>query len=250
MARAPVILAIALLAACGPERSPHPEVTIAAAANLTTVFERLGPQFEAQTGIHPIFSFGSTAQLTRQIENSAPFDVLAAADAEHVDQLDREGFLVPGTRAVYATGILALWIPPHSNAAIDGLKDLTAPSVRVIAVANPELAPYGSATVETLQRLGIWDEVKPKIVYAENINMARQYGTSSNADAVFTAYSLVLHEGGRIMRVDEKLHRPIVQELGIVAKSRKREQARRFVEFLTSGKGRELLSADGYSVPP
>src|SRR5258708_39209794 len=102
--RYPGLLALLLTASsCGPSRSARPEVTVAAAANLTEVFERLGPRFEAQTGIHPVFSFASTAQLAQQIENQAPFDVLAAADAVHVEDLDRKRLLVPGTRATYAT---------------------------------------------------------------------------------------------------------------------------------------------------
>jgi molybdate transport system substrate-binding protein len=87
--------------------------------NLSEVFQKLGPQFEAATGIHPIFSFGSTAQLALQIENGAPFDVYTAADVEHVDQLAKKGLLLPGSPAVYATGILALWIPPGSTAGLD-----------------------------------------------------------------------------------------------------------------------------------
>src|SRR5438105_3187763 len=220
MTRIHATVLLVLLSACGRGTPAPAELTVAAAANLTAVFQRLGPQFEAQTSIHPVFSFASTAQLARQIESAAPFDLFAAADAVHVDELDRKGLLVPGTRAVYATGILALWIPPHTTAAVTRIEELTSPDVRVIAVANPELAPYGQAAIETLQRLGILTRVRAKIVYAENINMAKQYGMSNNADAVFTAYSLVLKEGGRVIQVDEKLHQPIVQELGIVAKSR------------------------------
>src|SRR5580658_5194341 len=143
------------IAASGQKR----EVAVAAAANLSEVFGVVGPQFEAATGIHPVFSFASTAQLALQIENSAPFDVYAAADVEHVEQLDKKGLLLPGSRAVYATGILALWIPPGSAVKIDGVDGLVQPTVKVIALAKPDLAPYGLAARETLQKLGIWDRV-------------------------------------------------------------------------------------------
>ena len=86
--------------------------------------------------------------------------------------------------------------------------------MKVIAVANPKLAPYGAAAVETLQKTGIWDQVMAKIVYAENISMAKQYGTSKNADAVFTAYSLVLKEAGKVIPVDEALHTAHRSEAG------------------------------------
>src|SRR5271155_2591394 len=144
------------------------EITVAAAANLTEVAQTLGTEFEAQTKIHPVFSFGSTAVLTTQIENSAPFDVFLSADAEHVDKLEHENLLAPGSNAVYAVGVLAMWIPPGSKAPINKLEDLKLSDVKAIAVANPKLAPYGAATVEALQHAGIWDAVKDKIVYAEN----------------------------------------------------------------------------------
>ena len=141
-----LLLLSALLVATGsPGQTPKREVTVAAAANLNEVFQTIGPQFEAATGIHPVFSFASTAQLALQIENSAPYDVYAAADVEHVDQLEKKGLLLPRSSSVYATGILALWIPPGSAAKIDSPGGLVQPAVKVIALAKPELAPYGLA---------------------------------------------------------------------------------------------------------
>src|SRR4029077_5469049 len=105
----------------------RPEITVAAAANLIDVFGQIGPEFEATTGIHPVFSFASTAELTQQIEQSAPFDVFLAADADHVESLDHKGLLLPGTRAAYAIGVLALWVPESSGAKINSLADLTLP---------------------------------------------------------------------------------------------------------------------------
>ena len=241
--------AILLIVALFLKAAPTAEVNVAAAANLSDVFQTVGAQFQAATGIHPVFSFGSTAQLTQQIENGAPFDVFAAADSAHVDQLEKEGKLAARSKAVYATGILALWIPSGSPAKIVQLTDLTSGEVRVIAIARPELAPYGEATVETLQHLGIWEQVKAKVVYGDSISMAKQYGTSGNADAVFTAYSLVLKESGKVIQVDEKLHKPITQALGIIGASHRQDAAAKFTEFLLKGKGREILAAHGYRVP-
>lgn len=250
---AALLVACLFFSAClgrpGAGAHPAPRVTIAAAANLTDVFQVIGPEFEAATGVHPVFSFGSTAQLTQQIENSAPFDVFAAADATHVAELDRRGLLLAHSRAVYARGILALWIPPGAKAVIDRIEDLANPDVRFIAAAKPELAPYGQAAVETLQHLNLWTRVQSKMVYAENINVARQYGLSHNADAVFTAYSLLLREPGKVIQVSESLHPPIDQELGIVASSKNLEPARKFVDFLLHGEGRAVLLKSGYRLP-
>jgi molybdate transport system substrate-binding protein len=227
------------------------EIVVAAAANLTQVFAQVGALFETETGVHVAFSFASTAQLEQQAENGAPFDVLAAADTEHIDMLDRKKLLVPGSRTIYAEGALALWIPPGAPAGISRIEDLTSQQVKVIAIAKPELAPYGAAAVAALKKAGIWDRVQSKIVYAENINMARLYGASGNADAVLTAYALVLHEKGMVSQVDPRLYPPIEQALGVLASSRKQNEARRFVDYILRGNGRTLLGEFGYrSVSP
>ncbi len=225
-----------------------PRLTVAAAANLTEVAHELGAQFESRTGIQTVFSFGSTAQLTQQIENGAPFDVFLAADAQHVEQLDQKKLLAPGSRTAYADGVLALWMPSAATA-VKGIEDLVSPDVHVIAVAKPELAPYGAASVEALRSAGLFDKVKAKIVYANNINTAKEYGTSGNADAVFTAYSLVLKVPGKVIRVDPKLYRPIVQDLGIIAASGHKTEAAKFTDFILHGKGRGILGNFGYQPP-
>ena len=90
------------------ERSPE-ELVVAAAANLTEAFHEIGDAFASESGVKVIYNFGATAQLTQQIENGAPFDLLAAADVAHIDQLVNSGKIIPGSRAVYARGRLALW---------------------------------------------------------------------------------------------------------------------------------------------
>jgi len=245
-----VWIALALLAAsCRPESSAgQRQITIAAAANLTEVAQVLGHEFEAETGIHPTFSFASTAQLTSQIENGAPFDVFLAADAAHVDALDGKSLLVSGSSAIYANGILALWVPSKTDV-IRRMEDLARPEVQVIAIAKPELAPYGEAAIEALHHAGVWNAVQSKIVYAENVNAAKQYGTSGNADAVFVAYSLVLKESGAVIQLAESDHQPIAQKLGILKASPHIPDARKFVEFALHGKGREVFQSHGYRPP-
>ena len=233
------ILALAQLAMAQPKR----EVVVAAAANFSEAFRALGPKFEAATGIHPVFSFASTAQLASQVERGAPFDVFAAADTEHPEKLEREGVL--RSRVIFAHGVLALWFP-SSQGDLSALKDS---SYRIIAMAKPELSPYGAAAVEALKRAGIWEQVKAKVVYAENIGMAKQYGMSGNADAVLTAYSLLIAAGGKggtVVRIDPKLHRPLDHALGVVSGTKHPEEATAFVEFLLRGGGRAVLKEFGY----
>jgi molybdate transport system substrate-binding protein len=223
-------------------------LTVAAAANLTDVFGEVGRAFQAKTGIEVIFSYGSTAQLATQIDKGAPFDLFAAADVEHVDSLAGSRKLLGESRAIYALGQLALWIP-EGGPAVHELKDLAGKDVRFIAIAQPELAPYGAATVEVLKGAGLWDAVQPKLVYGTSISMAKQFAASGSANAAFTAYSLVLHEKGTILKIDSRLHKPIEQAMGIVAASGHLEEAKQFRTFLLSAEGRKFLGNSGYLLP-
>jgi molybdate transport system substrate-binding protein len=225
------------------------EINVAAAANLTDAFEELGRQFTSQTGIRVVYSFGSTADLTRQIENGGPFDVFAAADIEHVDELNSKGFVIPDTRVLYARGRLVVWIPSSTHATINRIEDISGPDVRTIAIAKPDLAPYGKASVEALRALNIWSQVTPKVVYGSNVSQTKQYASSGNADVAFIPLSLVKPNEGRYIEVDETLHQPIDQALAIVKASSKQEAARRFTAYIVSTDGQAVLKKYGYSKP-
>ena len=231
-------------------RNDDQNLTIAAAANLTDAFAEIGPRFTSETGIHVVFSFGATADLAKQIENGAPFDVFAAADSEHVEQLDAKGLLTPGSSTIYARGRLVLWLPPGSNLKVERIQDITAKPFERIAIAKPDVAPYGGATVESLQALGIWDQVEPKVIYGQNVSQTKQYVETGNAEIGFIPLALVKAGEGKYIEVGDELHRPIDQALGIVKESTKQAAARKFVDFLLSPKGRELMSQKGYRTPP
>lgn len=241
-------LCLALLAACGKDRADT-KLTVAAASNLTGVMDEIAEEFRKQSGAPVVFSYGSTAQLAQQIAHGAPFDVFAAADTEHVDQLVGKGLLLADTRAVYARGQLALWVPNGNRLGVREMKDLAKPAVRFVAVAQPELAPYGAASVEALKAARLWEIVRPKIVYASNITMTRQFAAAGNADAAFTAYSLVPGAPGVVVKIDPKLHRPIDQALGVVAASKRGTQGRAFAQFLLSEAGKAILRRSGYLTP-
>lgn len=241
------LAAALLLGACGhpADSTAAPELHVAAAANLANAFAEIGKTFASQSGTRITYSFGATSQLTQQIENGAPFDVFAAADVEHVDELIRRDLVLPDTRAVYGRGVLVLWVP-NAATGIERVEDLAGPAVKTVAIAKPELAPYGRAAVETLQSLNLWLIAQPKIVYAQNILTAKQYASSGNADAAFTALGLVIGGPGRAIEVDERLHKPIDQALGIVKNSHEVARARTYVRFVLGSEGRAILKRFGY----
>ena len=246
------LLLVLVIAACT-SHTKNPaddsQLTVAAAANLTEAFAEIGPQFTDKTGIRVVFSFGATADLAKQIENGAPFDVFASADSEHVEQLERKNLLTPGTRAIYARGRLVMWLSPNSNLKAEHIQDITAGQFERIAIAKPDVAPYGRATVESLRALGIWSAIEAKVIYAQNVSQAKQYTATGNAEVAFIPLALVKPGEGNYLEVSEELHQPINQALGVIKESPKQAQARRFVDFLLNDEGRDLLVKKGYSAP-
>lgn len=255
MRRVFVVCVVLLSMSCHPRpgqnsHTDSSELIVAAAANLTDAFTEIGARFTRETGIRVVFSFGATADLSKQIENGAPFDVFAAADAAHIQQLEREGLITAGTRVLYARGRLVMWLPPGSNLKATRIEDITAKAFERIAIAKPDVAPYGQATVESLQALGIWNQIEAKVVYAQNVSQAKQYAATGNAEVAFIPLALVKPAEGNYIEVSEQLHRPIDQALGIIRASPNQATAKQFVSFLMSHEGQELLAKNGYSRPP
>jgi molybdate transport system substrate-binding protein len=222
------------------------ELHVGAAANLSNVLPELSAAFESATQIHVIPSFGATAQLTQQIENGAPFDIFLSADVDHVQQLFSKGFLT-SSPVIYARGQLVIWAPRRAD--IHGLADLAKADVRAIAIAKPELAPYGAAAIEALKSAGLWDKLESKVVYAPSIAISKQYADTGNAEVAFTALALTVGQSGNAIPVDGKLHQPIDQALGIVKNSKDEKNAAAFSMFLMQPKAREILKRFGYIQP-
>lgn len=206
------------------------------------MFGKLAAAYEQRAGIRLVPSFGSTAQLTTQIENGAPYDLFLAADVEHVDRLIEKGFA--NSRAIYARGRLVLWAPKRPD--IRSLADLARRDVRSIVVAKPELAPYGKAAVESLVSLKLWTSIQPKVIYAQNISSAKQYADTGNGDAAFTALALIIDSTGNSINVPEALHGPIDQALCIVVSARQAQRAKACAEFLLGAECRAIFRRSGY----
>lgn len=252
-----IVLAIGLVffSGCNARTSrnggkPASEIVVAAASNLTDAFEKLSRRFSDRTGIRVILSFGGTADLAKQIENGAPFDVFAAADSTHVEALEQKGLLTPGTRALYTRGSLVLWVPNGSPINVERVEDVNRKEVERIAVAKPDIAPYGQAAVEALRALKLWDQIEPKVVYGMNVSQVKQFVSSGNAEVGFLPRALVKPGEGKYVEISEELHRPIDQALGVIKASEKQEAARRFADFVLSPEGQVILKEYGYKPPP
>jgi molybdate transport system substrate-binding protein len=243
--------ALGLLLAFQPAASAQadaPTLTVSAASSLSFALEEAARAFERNTGIRLALNFGSTGALAQQIEQGAPVDLFVAADTETVEELERQGLLVPGSKQVYARGRLALYC---LGLRLERLEDLARPEVRRIAMANPELAPYGAAAREALKALGLWDELQPRLILAENVRQALLYAETGNVEAALVAASLYRPGApGQWLLVPEELHRPLDQALALVRGTRLEREARLFAAYLRGPGGRAILRAYGYQLPP
>jgi molybdate transport system substrate-binding protein len=244
---------VILTAGCGSDEGTSDssgELLVAAAASVQQAFDELGPQFEEGTGAKITFSYGASGALAEQIEAGLPADLYVSADIDHVDGLREKGLLIDDTQQVYARGRLALASSTKAGVTVSGLEDLLRPEVEKVAIADPEVAPYGRAAEEALKSAGLWDQLKPKLVYGQNVTAATEYVRSGNTEAGLLPLSLVIQESAvTYVTVDESLHQPIEQALAVVKDTKNEELARRFVAFVRGPEGRAVLEKYGFVVP-
>jgi molybdate transport system substrate-binding protein len=225
------------------------EITVSAASDLTPAFDELGRLFERETGVKVRFNFGSTGQLTQQIENGAPVDLFAAANARFIEDLERKDLILPDTKALYAQGRLTIWTRADSPLRIESVEDLARAEARKVAIANPEHAPYGAAAREALQSAGIWEATQPKLVFGENVVQTLQYAETGNVDAAIVALSISLRSAGRWILVPQEAHQPLNQTLAVIRGARREAEARRFAAFVNSPQGRAVMRKYGFILP-
>jgi molybdate transport system substrate-binding protein len=225
------------------------DVQVAVAANFSAPMQAIARAFEQSSGHRVIAAYGATGQFYAQINNGAPFEVLLAADDSTPAKLESEGAGVPGSRFTYAVGALALWSaqPGYVDAAGAVLKSDT---FRHLAIANPQTAPYGLAATQVLDKLGLTQAVKHKLVEGQNIAQAYQFVASGNAELGFVALSQVYKDGqitqGSAWRVPAQLHEPIRQDALLLAKGQNNPAARALLEYLRGEQAATLIRAYSY----
>ena len=241
--------ALAALLLCLPANADP--LRVAAAANLQKVLTNaLLPAFEKKTGIRVVPSYGATKALAVQIENGDPVDVFISADTSTVQKLAGEHLVVGSTVRPYAIGHLVIWSRRDAPRHPSRLADLTDLAYAHIAIANPKTAPYGRAAQEAFAKLGMTAGVDSRLVQAENINQALQYAQSGNVDVALTALSLVIDDKvNPYVVVDDRLHSPITQSLGLVQATTQKTQALQLIDFLTGKDAAKIWKHYGYSLP-
>lgn len=233
------------------------KIIVAAASSLQGPFRELAIVFARRHGQRPTLVFGASGSLAQQIANGAPYDVFASADERWIGRLVKRGRIDADSVAVYAVGRLAL--VTHRPGVMANLPEvltarhlrlLTAPGIKVIALANPRHAPYGAAAREVLRGAGLWERLAPRLVYGQNVRQTLTFVESGNADAALVAASMMPRGTRPWPLISAALHSPIRQAVGRVAGTPRREAAGRFIAFLLSPAGRDILRAYRLYLPP
>jgi molybdate transport system substrate-binding protein len=230
------------------------EISVAAAADLQFAMEDIAARFQKETGktVKPIY--GSSGNFFQQIQNGAPFDVFFSANLDYPKKLEAAGLTESGSYYQYARGKIVVWVPSESKLDLSsGLKALLDPTVKKIAIANPQHAPYGQAAVAAMQQENIYDKLKDKFVLGENISQTASFVVSGAADAGMVALSLALSPNmknkGRYAEVPAGEYPAIEQACVILQSSKNKGVARQFVGFVKTPAIQDVLRSYGFDVP-
>jgi molybdate transport system substrate-binding protein len=194
--------------------------------------------------------FGASGQLTEQIRRGAPFDVFLSANESFVRSLTHDGIIKPESVHAYAQGTLVLAVYKKLGDRVSSINDLVRPEVKKIAVAFPDVAPYGKAAIEAIERAGLKEKLGAKIVLAESVRQALFYAQRGNAEAAFIGRAIADVPEIKVVEVDRELYNPIVQALGVVSAAARPAEADRFAQFVLGDEGQAILKQFGFSAPP
>jgi molybdate transport system substrate-binding protein len=251
-----LVTTLFILLAAVPSRAA--EVLVAAASDLGFAGKEIIGTFEAQTGNKVRFSLGSSGTFAAQISNGAPFDVFLSADITYPRELEKKGLIEPDSIFVYGAGRIVIWVPKNSPIDVEklGMQSLLHPSVRKIAIANPQHAPYGRAAVSALKHFAVYNTVTNKLVLGENISQAAQFAQSGAAQIGIIALSIALSDSmraaGKYWQIPPDAYERLDQAGVILKQARKAghlDAARAFTAALRSPGGRAVLERYGFSLP-
>jgi molybdate transport system substrate-binding protein len=250
MTKSTAVLLLALWAGA-PGAARAAEIMVFAAASLANVLEELGAAYETQGGEPVVFNFAASSTLARQIDEGAPADVFFAADEAKMDDLEKHGALVEGTRRGLLANTLVVVVPDDSRLALSGPQDLAATAVRVLALAEPQSVPAGIYAKEYLQRAGVWRQVVEKVVPTENVRGALAAVESGNADAaiVYKTDALISRRVKVAYEVAAGEAPQIAYPLAVVKGGRNVEGGKAFAAYLESEEARAVFRRHGFLVP-
>ena len=227
------------------------ELIVSAAASLTNAFQEVGQKFvDTNPGIKVVPNFAASGALFQQIEKGAPVDVFASADQKTMDQANEKKLILPETRKNFASNGLVLIIPLGSKIPIKSPQDLATKEITKVALGNPDTVPAGRYVQEVLTNDGLWEKLSPKFIPANSVRQVLDYVIRGEVDAgfVYATDAAIAREKVQVIATLEK-HKPILYPVAVVAATQKKDLAQRFIAFVLSKEGQEILSKYGFGKP-
>jgi molybdate transport system substrate-binding protein len=236
--------------------SAHPalaeeELIVSAAASLSNAFTDIGKKFESlNPGIKVVLNFAASGALLQQIDKGAPVDVFASADQKTMDQAQEKKLILPDTRKNFANNELVLIVPKGAKLPIKTVKDLTLKEVTRVSLGNPDSVPAGRYTQEALQNEGLREPLSPKFINGESVRQVLDYVSRGEVDAgfVFLTDATIAKDKVEVVTIVAN-HKPILYPIAVIEASKKRELAQRFVGFVMSQEGQQILFRYGFGKP-
>ncbi|WP_392533509.1 molybdate ABC transporter substrate-binding protein [Nostoc sp. C117] len=227
------------------------DILISAAASLKDTLEEIKPLYQqSKSNININYNFGASGALQQQIEQGAPADIFISAGKKQMDALEKKGLLVSGTRANLANNRLVL-IVADDIVGISSFYDLTDAKIKKIAIGEPRSVPAGQYGQEVLKKLKLYDRLKPKLVFANNVRQVLAAVESGNAEAglVYATDAKISKKVKVVVAADDKYHSPIVYPIAVLKSSKNPSAAKEFVQFLSTNPAKDILRKYGFIVP-
>jgi len=249
-----ITLALAAIALTmpGADAQGKNEIIVSAAASLRNAFEEIGAIYEKQTGVRPNFNFAASGVLQQQIESGAPVDVFASAAQQQMDNIEKKGLLLDGTRKDFTGNSLVLITPADSKLKLNSFDDLSNAKVERIAIGNPKTVPAGQYAQDSLTAMKLWDKLQPRFIPAENVRQVLDYVSRGEVEAgLVYASDAAISEGkiNVVANAPKGTHEEIVYPIAVIKDSANPEAAKKFIELTDSKTGKEILAKYGFANP-
>jgi molybdate transport system substrate-binding protein len=245
-----LIVSLILSAELRAQPVPQQEITVSAAISLKDALETIAKNFKAMPqGGKVIYNFGASGDLARQIEAGAPVDVFASAAQKDMDDIETKGLVVPNSRRNFAANSVVLIKPGNSNLPLQSINDLQKPEIKKIVIGNPKTVPAGRYAEEALKYFKLWDSIKDKLIFAENVRQVLDYVVRNEVDAglVYSTDAMVRSKEVKIvLTLPENSHQPVIYPIALLKNAKNESLAKRFVDFVVSSESQGILSKFGF----
>jgi molybdate transport system substrate-binding protein len=227
------------------------DLLVSAAASLTNAFSEIGKEYEkARPGNRVLFNFGASGALLQQISRGAPVDVFACADLETMDRAEKQNLVLRSSRVNFAANKLVLVAPSDSTLTLGGLQDLSRGDVKRIAVGNPDSVPVGRYARAALEKAGVWDSLRPRLIFTQNVRQSLDYTFRGEVEAGFVYATDAAISPVKVRTLLEvPTEKSILYPIAVVKGYGRERRAQDFIDFVRSETGRKILDKYGF-LPP